>query len=53
VTLWDQIFANFCINFLAQDEAICKTASAHESGPKGGLFDEKNPRVENLVTLSI
>jgi hypothetical protein len=38
-------------NFLGEYEAICETALG-ESWPKGGLFDEKKPRVENLVTLA-
>jgi hypothetical protein len=41
-------FANNYINFLCEYEAICKTALARESGPQGGLFDEKM-RVENLM----
>jgi hypothetical protein len=28
-----------------------KKALAHESGAQGVLFDEKNPKVKNLVTL--
>jgi hypothetical protein len=30
------------IDFLGEYEAICETALGRESGPKGGLFDEKN-----------
>jgi hypothetical protein len=42
---WNGEFSEF--------EAIFEMALAHESGPKGGLFDEKKPRVENLVTLPL
>jgi hypothetical protein len=37
-------FANDYFDFLGEYEAICETALALESEPKGGLFDEKkNP----------
>jgi hypothetical protein len=36
----------FRLDFLVEFKAIFKTALAHESGPLGGLFDEK-PREEN------
>jgi hypothetical protein len=29
------------IDFLGEYEAICETALGRESGPSGGLFDEK------------
>jgi hypothetical protein len=45
--------SNNYLNFLGELEAIFETALAHESGPEGGLFDEKKPGVENLVTLSL
>jgi hypothetical protein len=35
-------FDDFQLNFLGEFESIFETALAHESGPKGGLFDEKN-----------
>jgi hypothetical protein len=44
-------FDDFLLDFLGEFEAIFKTALACESGPKGGLLDEKS-RVENLVILS-
>jgi hypothetical protein len=44
--------SNNYLNILGEFEAIFETALAHESGPLGGLFDEKS-RVENLVTLSL
>jgi hypothetical protein len=34
-------------------EAEFKKALARESGAQGVLFDEKKPKVENLVTLSL
>jgi hypothetical protein len=43
-------FDDFRLDFHGEFEAIFKTALAHESGPKGGLFDEKTT-IENLVTL--
>jgi hypothetical protein len=49
----DPNFANDYLDFIGENEAICKTALGRESGPWGGLFDEKKPRVENLVTLSL
>jgi hypothetical protein len=38
---------------LREFESICKTVLAHESGDPGVQFNEKKPRVENLVTLSL
>jgi hypothetical protein len=35
-------FYDFRLDFLGEFEAIFETALAHESGPYGGLFDEKN-----------
>jgi hypothetical protein len=35
-------FENDYLNFLGENEAICKTALGRESGPLGELFDEKN-----------
>jgi hypothetical protein len=35
-------FGEFRIEFLGEFEAICQTALACESGPLGGLIDEKN-----------
>jgi hypothetical protein len=32
----------FKVDFLGEYEAICKTALGRESGPEGGLIDEKN-----------
>jgi hypothetical protein len=40
-------------SYLGKFEAEFKKALARESGDQGVLFDEKNPRVENLVTLSL
>jgi hypothetical protein len=34
--------ANYYLKYLSKFEAKCKTALAHDSGPKEGLFDEKN-----------
>jgi hypothetical protein len=53
LTPWNTDFLNNYLDFLSECEALCETALAPESGPLGGLFDEKNPRVENLVTLSL
>jgi hypothetical protein len=46
-------FGDFWSDYLGEYEAICETAIAHESGPYVGLIDEKKPRVENLVQLSL
>jgi hypothetical protein len=40
-------------SILGEFEAEFKKASARESWAQGVLFDEKKPRVENLVTLSL
>jgi hypothetical protein len=45
-------FSNDYLDFLGEYKAICETALARESGPLGGLFDEK-PKLENLVTLPL
>jgi hypothetical protein len=42
-------FANDYLDFLGENEAICKTALGRESGD----CLMKKPRVENLVTLSL
>jgi hypothetical protein len=39
------------IELLRECESIFKTALAHESGDPGVPFNEKKPRVENLVRL--
>jgi hypothetical protein len=49
---FDPNFSNDYLDFLGEYEAICETALAPESWPKGGLFGKK-PRIENLVTLSL
>jgi hypothetical protein len=38
---------------LGEYEAIYEMALGRESRPYVGLIDEKKPRVENLVTLSL
>jgi hypothetical protein len=38
---------------LGEFEAEFKNALARESGAQGVLFDEKKPKVENPVTLSL
>jgi hypothetical protein len=40
-------------SYLAEFKAEFKKALARESEAQGILFDEKKPRVENLVTLSL
>jgi hypothetical protein len=40
-------------SYLGEFEAEFKKALAHKSGAQGVLSDEKKPRVENLVTLSL
>jgi hypothetical protein len=40
-------------SYLGEFEAEFNKALARESGAQGVLFDEKKPRVENLVTLSL
>jgi hypothetical protein len=40
-------------SYLGESEAEFKKAVARESGVQGVLFDEKKPKVENLVTLSL
>jgi hypothetical protein len=47
------IFAFENRSYLGEFEAEFKKALARESGAQGELFDEKKPRVKNLVTLSI
>jgi hypothetical protein len=47
------IFAFENRSYLGEFEAEFKKALARESGAQGVLFDEKKPRVENLVTLSL
>jgi hypothetical protein len=41
-------FGDFQIDFLGEYEAICEMNQVHRA-----LFDEKKPRVENIVTLSL
>jgi hypothetical protein len=41
------------VEHLREFEAICKKALTRESRAQVGLFDEKKPEVENLVTLSL
>jgi hypothetical protein len=41
------------IELLREFESIFKPALAHESGDPGVPFNEKKPRVENLVRLSL
>jgi hypothetical protein len=38
-------------SYLGEFEAEFKESLARESGAQGVLFDEKKPRVENLLTL--
>jgi hypothetical protein len=38
---------------LSEFEAELKKALASETGAQGVLFDEKKPKVENLMTLSL
>jgi hypothetical protein len=40
------------LELLGEFEAICETAFARESGPWGGLINEKK-RAKNLVTLPL
>jgi hypothetical protein len=40
-------------SYLGEFDAEFKKALAHVSGAQEVLFDEKKPRVENLVTLSL
>jgi hypothetical protein len=47
------IFAFENRSYLGEFEAEFKKALAGESWAEGVLFDEKKPRVENLVTLSL
>jgi hypothetical protein len=47
------IFAFENRSYLGDFNAEFKKASARESGAQGVMFDEKKPRVENLVTLSL
>jgi hypothetical protein len=49
----NQNFSNDYLDFLDGYEAICDMVLAPESEPYGGFFDEKKPRVKNLVTLSL
>jgi hypothetical protein len=46
-------FANFRSDFLGEYDAICKTVLDCSSGTYMGFIDEKKPRVENLVLLSL
>jgi hypothetical protein len=41
------------IKYLGEFEAEFKKALARESGAQGVLFDEKKPKVENLVPRSL
>jgi hypothetical protein len=41
------------LSSLGEFEAEFKKTLARESGATGVLFDEKKPKVENLVTLSL
>jgi hypothetical protein len=43
----------FVVDYLREFESICKIVLSHESGDPGVQFNEKKPRVENLVTLSL
>jgi hypothetical protein len=45
--------SNKKIELLREFESVFKTALAHESGDPGIPFNEKKPRVENLVRLSL
>jgi hypothetical protein len=40
-------------SYLGEFKAEIKKALACESGAQGVLFDEKKPKAENLVTLSL
>jgi hypothetical protein len=47
---------DFCVKnhaYLGEFEAGFKKALSRESGPERVLFDEKKPKVKNLVTLSL
>jgi hypothetical protein len=50
---WRRIYDHIDRSYLGEFEAEFKKALARESGAQGVLFDEKKPRVENLVTLSL
>jgi hypothetical protein len=41
------------VDFLREFEAIFKKALTRVSGAQGELFDEKKPKVENLVSGSL
>jgi hypothetical protein len=43
----------FALENLGEFEAGLKQALSRESGPEGVLFDEKKPKVKNLMTLSL
>jgi hypothetical protein len=47
------IFAFENKSYLDKFETEMKKVLAHESGAQGVLFDEKKPRVQNLMTLPL
>jgi hypothetical protein len=49
----DPNFANDYLDFLGENEAICKTALGCESGPYGGLFDEKTEGRKSRDTVPL
>jgi hypothetical protein len=42
------MLSNDYLNFFGEYEAIIDTALVPESGPKGGLFDEKKTKMKNF-----